>query len=163
MTKIRITEESDQATIAEWYERAKLVKSPAELATFIGDLSERYEHDYGTIVHAATAASLAAFWTLNAGPQGGLTGFQASFVALHFPEKLMQIDGPHRRVEFKEMLYPQSERMFRMISRDMFAWLQEQARARLKAGGAHPEVVAHWQSIVDGVVPFGYELEAEGE
>lgn len=49
---------------------------------------------------------------------------------------------------------------FCSISPDTWKWLREEAGKRLEAndGRTHASVVAHWQSIRDGHVPFGLQV-----
>lgn len=59
------------------------------------------------------------------------------------------------------MLYPQhADKFEKTITSKCFKKLQDEAANRLKEdfSFAHPDVVKHWQSIVDGVVPFGYKV-----
>ena len=69
-------------------------------------------------------------------------------------------------IDYDRMLYPQYEDLFeKTIGRDIFEKLQELAKEKLENAGkgyeVHPDVIAHWKSIIDGVVPFGYVLEKE--
>lgn len=65
------------------------------------------------------------------------------------------------------MLYPQYEYKFtgRTISSDTWAALQKSAKENLEEDEknenyrAHPRVIAHWKSIADGKVPFGYTVK----
>ena len=61
-------------------------------------------------------------------------------------------------VDYDEMLYPQYEYKYqRTMRRDIFDALQKTAKKRLEESEyAHPDVIKHWKSIVDGNVPFGY-------
>lgn len=59
------------------------------------------------------------------------------------------------------MLYPQCGHKFeKTISKDTWEQLQNVAKKRLeeKNKHAHPNVIAHWESIVKGVVPFGFTV-----
>lgn len=64
-------------------------------------------------------------------------------------------------IDYDDMLYPQYYDKFKKtISRETFEELQKEAEENLKnTEYAHPNVVAHWQSIVDGKVPFGYKIK----
>lgn len=142
-----------------WYDVRP--KSPEELASFVRSLLRDYSHDYGTIVHAAAAAALAAVHTVNADEaQGGVTGFQAGAIAHLFMRKFLQIDGPMRIREVRKMLYPHYKDEFGTIDAKTFAWLQDRARELLSERTDASEACrAHWQSIVDGTVPFGYRVK----
>lgn len=70
--------------------------------------------------------------------------------------------------DYDDMLYPQYENKFeKTIPRDIFESLQKAAKEKLEKDvrpsypTTHPLVVEHWQSIVDGKVPFGYTIEED--
>lgn len=70
------------------------------------------------------------------------------------------------RMQRKEnMLYPQYEYEFTTISKYEFKSLQKRAAELLAEARerASPDVVSHWISIVNGVVPFGYTLNRSEE
>lgn len=146
---------------AAW--RTATPKTPAELVTFFEELNA-YKHDYSTICHALGAGAVAATRMLDAWlKQGGITGFQAGFVMWEFISGWMHKDDePMRLVSFQNMLYPQYAREFeKTIEPDTWKWLQKEARKRLAKGGApaSDNVRRHWESIVAGVVPFGYAVK----
>lgn len=158
MTRKAITEKD--GVHKQWYKDAEKVRTPDELAAFVTRLTTDYAHDYGTICHACAACAIAAAWAVNRSPSGGITGFQAGCIMWEFIRNWMSKDSPMRLVDFQDMLYPQYERKFqKAISGDVWEWLQEQAKEKLgddrPAAGA---VESHWESIADGVVPFGYEV-----
>jgi hypothetical protein len=65
-----------------------------------------------------------------------------------------------RMLNFDDMLYPQYDYKFaKTISAEQFEKIKEQAKENLeKNEHAHPDVIKHWQSIVDGKVPFGFTI-----
>lgn len=152
-----ITEE--QGIHKEWYVTARTMK-PEGLDDFIHHLMDDYSHDYGTICHALTAGGIATMWAMNSGKQGGITGFQAGAVMWEFIRNWMSIEGNMKLVQYNDMLYPQYENKFaKTITTECFHALQDKAREKLvESGMMHNRVQLHMQSIVDGVVPFGYTL-----
>ena len=60
------------------------------------------------------------------------------------------------------MLYPQYEDKFeKTIRSNTWRALQEQAKKNLEdSEHVHPAVIAHWESIVRGEVPFGYKVRS---
>lgn len=154
----KITEE--MGIQEKWYKEAKEINIE-ELPEFIRKLTENYSHDYGTICHAVTAGALASAWAINNSPTGGITGFQASIIMWQFIKKWMHYkDEPMRLIKYQEMLYPQYDYKFKTISEDTWKWIQNEAEKSLKnKENVHPNVKKHWQSIVDGKVPFGYKVE----
>lgn len=160
--RIPITE--DMNVHEEWYKEAHADDmSLKTLPKFLKKLSNDYEHDYGTIIHALTAGSIATMWSLDRTPQGGITGFQASCIMWQFIQKWMHKDGPLKMIEFNDMLYPQLDHRFdKTLSPETWKWLQEKAQENLgDVGHAHEDVVNHWRSIVDGQVPFGFVVTEE--
>lgn len=77
----KITEE-DKVHL-EWYKQAS--KQTLEtLPSFLKNLMEGYNHDYGTVCHALAAGAVATAWAMNAHDNGGITGFQAGAVMWEF-------------------------------------------------------------------------------
>lgn len=158
-------ERDDKSTFAlrdAWFERAKAREMTLEtLPAFLQELAG-FGHDYNTIVYAVAAAAVAAGTALNRTPNGGITGFQAGAVMwefrglwLHKPR-----DEPAWYCEGSDLLYPQYSYRFRAISPRVWEWLQKRAGELMtEAGDAHPDVVAHWRSILAGTVPFGLTVE----
>lgn len=156
--RIKIAEED--GIHKEWYVAAKN-QTLESLPDFLRELTERYEHDYGTICHAIAASAIAAAWAVEKTPQGGITGFQAGAIMWEFIQNWMHMEGPMRLVDYKDLLFPQYADKFGAISHDIWNDVQAKAREKLQsADGAHERVIAHWQSIVDGVVPFGLRIAA---
>jgi len=143
----------------EWYATAKNIKYK-DLFKFINRLMKKYNHDYGTICHALAAGAVATVNAMNRTEQGGITGFQASGVMWEFLEHFMGIKPPVKIVQYKNMLYPNYEKQFeKIIIKETFEYLQKEAEKLLiENESAHIEVKKHWQSIINGVVPFGYEI-----
>lgn len=79
MTKVKTITEEDKVH-ENWYKEAKDMDMQ-KLPQFVNGLLEDYEHDYGTICHALSAAAVATMWAMNRDErQGGITGFQASCI-----------------------------------------------------------------------------------
>lgn len=162
MAKQQIKEE--MGIQKEWYKTAKGPEMSLEtLPQFLTMLTEDFSHDYGTICHVLAAGAVATATALNRSPEGGITGFQAGAVMWEFIKNWgMGHDGPMRLVDFEDMLFPQYEEKFRTISKETWEYLQKEAQKNLDSENtAIPEIEAHWKSIVNGQVPFGYELEIE--
>ena len=237
MSRKPITE--DMNLQDEWFKKAKSMK-PDDFPEFFRELTEDYEHDYGTVCHAMAAIGLAAMWAFNnsEGARGGITGFQAGCVMWDVIRN-MNYESNKCGLRLQDMdllLYPQYEYKFRTIDSDTWKYVQEEAKNRiaenekvhekylndmkqyfldldkfkvdvkafeaehpeypkyeddpkfyehLECGTAeewdrekekeesgflfaprkpydsvaHPDVVAHWESIVNGKVPFGLRIE----
>lgn len=159
MDKIKVTEDMVDV-IKEWFKYAS-EQSVESLPKFINHLLNDYQHDYGTICHAISAC---AFATANAcAIREGITGFQASCVMWDFirqwayPTNMSGL----KIINYDDMLYPQYESKFdKVIDRDVWNSLQAVAKQILeKEKDLYPEVKAHMESIVSGVVPFGYRVK----
>jgi hypothetical protein len=156
--KKQITEETGEHEA--WYQEAEkqtLATSPE----FLSRLANNYSHDYGTICHAIAASGLAAMYAMNESPQGGITGFQGSCVMWEFIRRWGAYKSPLRLVDYGNMLYPQYEDKFqKTIPESAWEYLQKEAANNLeKKTDASQDVINHWKSILEGVVPFGYVIE----
>lgn len=147
----------------EWFKEAS--KQTFEtLPAFMKHIMDDYEHDYGTVCHAISACAIAAAWAANRmdGACGGITGFQSGFVMWDFIRQWEYTGNKTslRIIDWDNMLYPQYEHKFdKTISKSLWGKIQEQAKENLKnTPNAVESVVEHWQSIVEGKVPFGYKV-----
>lgn len=143
----------------EWYKEAKKM-TMEELPTFLKKLTEEYGHDYGTICHAISASAIAAAWAVERTPQGGITGFQAGCIMWGFITNWMSYnDEALALIKYDNMLYPQCEDKFTTISKSTWEWLQKKAKKNLECKeNVHQDVIKHWESIVGGIIPFGYTI-----
>lgn len=164
---IQITEEMNLEK--EWFNQAK-EQTIETLPGFISHIMNDYMHDYGTVCHAIGACAIAAAWAANKEPEGGITGFQAGFVMWDFVRQWSYRNNKcgMRIFDYDKMLYPQYDDMFdKTISPAVWNALQEQAKKNLaedekdRGYPVHPAVIAHWKSIVEGKVPFGYTVKEE--
>ena len=162
MMKKSITEK-DKDIIESWVKETDAVTLKT-LPKFLKHLTADYNHDYGTICHAVAIGAVAAAKAVNRTPEGGITGFQAGAVFWEFYKRWMHEEGPARLVNYGHMLYPQYEDDFaRTITPSTWKWLQDEAKKNLgeRPGLSKGTVADHWQSIVDGKVPFGYKVGKE--
>ena len=143
----------------KWYEEAKNMTLD-KLPEFMKMLAE-FPHHYGTIPRAIAMAAYAAAMALEHSPTGGITGFQAGYVPAEFYRAWNSMgEKPFAVIQYQNMLYPQYKYLFTSISKHTWEWMQEEAKRNLgKETIPHPNVKAHWESIVAGVVPFGYTLK----
>lgn len=162
-----LDEASDEFAVIkkQWMALAREAKTAPDVYEFMQHLIYDYKHDYGTACHAIAAMAIAA--ASYGAHMEGITGFQANFVMWGFIREWWYKDNKSglKIINYDQMLYPQYEDFFeKTIGRDIFEKLQEQAKEKLEnedLDHVHPNVIAHWKSIVDGVVPFGYVLEKE--
>lgn len=159
MDKQAITEEMHLEK--EWFEQTDKIKTIDQLTEFINHLLGDYEHDYGTVCHAIGAAAVATAWY--GAHAEGITGFQAGFVMWDFIKYWIKTSNTCglKLVDYDDFLYPQYQYKFeKTISKNAWKCIQEQAKKNLESNEvACPEVRNHWQSIVSGIVPFGYKVE----
>ena len=145
---------------SEWYELAKKQKLET-LSAFISGLVNDYEHDFGTIIHAVAASALAAAHAVNNSETGDLDPIQGGAVMAEFVKNWLGLQAPFRVVNYEDFLYPQyARRHKKVISQQVWAWLQEEATNQLKNKCTYLEAAyeTHWRSIVKGEVPFGYKV-----
>lgn len=144
-----------------WYNEARQ-QTIETLSVFIQKLAD-YKHDYNTICYACGAAALAAATAIDRSPSGGITGFQAGAIMWEFvSEWLQEQNKPMRLIKYENLLYPQYNHDFdKVISQETADWLRDQAKLRLseRQDSAHPAVIAHWEAIVAGNLPFGFRIE----
>lgn len=146
-----------------WFEMAQ-EQTLETLPSFIYKLLYGYYHDYGTIVHAISACALATIYAANKTPDARITGFQAGFVMWDIVEQMHFKDNKCglKIINYDNMLYPQYEERFeKTIEFTIWEQLQKEAKNLLETEKGAECVRAHWQSIVNGVVPFGYKVEEE--
>lgn len=133
------------------------------LPAFVNELMNQ-EHDYGSICVALGLAAAATAWACDKHENGGITGFQAGAVFWEFvrawdPSMIGECGA--RVVNYDELLFPQYKTKFTSISQSTFDTLKKEAEKQLADNDmAHPEVIAHWQSIVAGQVPFDLSIRS---
>lgn len=135
-----------------------------ELPNLLRDMLED-ANDYGTICLALGFGATATAWAMNKEPNGGITGFQSGFVMWEF---IRQWNYNRNRcgmkiIDYDKLLYPQYNDYFdKVIPENIWKSVQEEARNLLETHkDLNPDVLVHWQSIVDGVVPFCYRVDEE--
>lgn len=131
------------------------------LPAFLKELAE-YEHDYGTICHAMALGAVATCWAIDKSPQGGITGFQGGAITWEFVrhwDPSLLGDCGARLLNYEHMLYPQYDHQFNTISAATWAEVQQRAAKNLaEVSDAHPNVIARWKSVCEGVIPAGYTV-----
>lgn len=145
-------------------ERLKNIKAD-DLTTIVKEVMAM-PHDYGTVCVAIGALAAATARACDREPNGGITGFQAGVVFWEFTRAwgVFGDDAPKRMVQYENMLYPQYAGKFAStITPDTWKWLQERAKNLLAEKSEYQAVAVtnHLQSIVDGVVPFGYVVKED--
>ena len=125
-------------------------KSIGELANYIEALQGQ-KHDYGTCVYAMSMAAVAAYNYIASAL--GVTGFQASCADMDILRRTRGMEGPFILLKGEDLLYPQYDLNAKLneFIKEIQPWLAEEAEKKLAAGNAkhaHPDVIAHWQSIV---------------
>lgn len=141
---------SEQLFKEKYEARIREIK-PGGVDAFIAEMMADPLIDYGSVCLALGYAAAAAAWAANRGPNGGITGFQSSFVMWEFLRQWqpsMIGKSGTRIVNYDDMLYPQYDHKFApTISPECWASLRELADDKLKADDGeftHPDVIAHW-------------------
>ncbi len=147
-------------------EYTKLLKfvGPVNLVPFIEEMLS-YRHDYGSIVVATGLAAAATAWSIQNSARGGLTGFQGNCIVWEFIQGWdSSLTGKcgARIQRFDNLLFPQYSQSFTTIPKDVWQNLQKEAKEQLETTVGDnfiaQKVRDHWQSIVDGNVPFNLKV-----
>lgn len=145
-----------------WYDEAK--KQTLEtLPNFMKHLLCDEPHSYESICDAIAACAVAAAWAGDKSPQGGITGWQGSWIMWKFIQNWMgkQNSCGLKLVDYDDMLYPQYEYKFteKTINKEAWDAMQKKAAELWLEGDGAERVRDHWRSIMEGNVPFGYKVE----
>lgn len=147
----------------ELREKRKNIKSFEDLTAFLKDVEENYGNGYGDAPRAIAQAAVAVAWHL--ADVYGITGFQAGFVMWDFIRDWNYSSNKcgMKITDYDDMLYPQYKDKFeKTIPTDTWHAIREEAKKRLvETDYAHPNVKAHWESIIAGNIPFGYTVSDE--
>lgn len=141
----------------------KEIKTFEELTEFLKYVKENCNEDYGGAPRAMAQACLAVAWYLS--DEFGITGFQAGFVMWDFILGWIKTHNQTslKLVDYDDMLYPQYwDKFEKTISPDTWEAIQKAAKKNLEEDRGypvHPNVQAHWESIVAGNIPFGYVVK----
>lgn len=139
------------------------MKSLEDIKSLIDIVINNFNYGYGVAPRAAGAlcAVIANYLSVSM----GLTGFQASFLMWDFIrgfQKRNNLCGM-KLVDYDDMLYPQYGYKFeKIISKTTWESLQQSAKNMLENNKdqlTSPRVIKHWESIVNGEVPFGYIVD----
>lgn len=143
------------------------IQTTEDVKNLVGEVITDFNYDYGVAPRSISAAIVAIANYMSR--KMGITGFQAGFVMWGFIKGFMRIGKCGLKlVDYDDMLYPQYEYKFveKKISKETWKNIQKQAKINLEENEkkhyhAGEYVVNHWKSIVDGNVPFGYEVEED--
>lgn len=126
---------------------------PQTLDEFVAFASGKFdgEYDYNTSAESALDVTIAAFNL--AAHNLGLSGFQASWIALTMLGRVNGYDGPYGVLKAEDMVFPQYDVEAR--AREMVdgwrPWAAEQAAKKLAESEGddrvHPDVRAHWEAL----------------
>lgn len=131
-----------------------------DLVAFLERVKNTCNTGYGTTPRAIAQAALATAWYLAS--EFGITGFQAGCTMWDFIRdwEFPTNECGMKIVNYDNMLYPQYGYEFeKTIPQYTFESLQKTAKKNLEKYNdeyTSPSIIAHWKSIVDGNVPFGY-------
>ena len=159
-----VTDNSEFESMNLLEEKRKSIKTFEDLIEFLKYVKDSCNSGYGEAPLAIAQASLAVAWYLSR--EFGITGFQASCTMWDFIQGWTKTNNKCglRLVDYDDMLFPQYNYKFdKTISNEVWKNLQKQSRELLSDNTdyVHPHVLAHWKSIVDGKVPFGYYVTDE--
>jgi hypothetical protein len=144
---------------SKWYEDAKK-QTPETLSGFLQELAS-YNHDYESCIHFVAASAIAGAHAANS--KVGITGFQAGGVMWEFIRNWSYTKNKTglQIIDFDNLLFPQYESRFTItLTETLWQCVRKEAKSLLsEKADACPEVIKHWQSIVDGEIPFGLKIK----
>lgn len=149
----------------ELAKKREAINTFEDLTEFLKYVKENCNCGYGEAPRAMAQASLAVAWYLS--KEFGITGFQAGCVMWDFVRGWTYTNNKTtlRMVDYDNMLYPQyGDRFEKTITPGTWKAIQEAAKKNLEEDReypVHPNVLAHWKSIVEGNVPFGYSVKED--
>jgi len=147
----------------ELYDKVKKVKTPDDFKKFYVEVSKiitekNSEEIIAAIILAAAQMAVGDFPKLIS-KKNKAGAIMWNFIRHWMPEFAF---SPLRILIYEDLLYPQFERNFRTIDDSINVWIVDQAKRLLESQKASsPTLKAHWQSIVDGYIPYGLELEKD--
>lgn len=161
MSRKPITE--DMNLQDEWFKKTKSMK-PDDFPEFFRELTEDYEHDYGTVCHAMAAIGLAAMraFDRSEGARGGITGFQAGCVMWEVIRHMNYENNKCglRLLDMDNLLYPQYEYEFNTIDKDVWKAVQEEARNRIKESvEAHEKYLSDMEQYQKDMEKFKVDVK----
>lgn len=154
-------------------EMRKDIKSFDDLTAFLKYVQDNCNSDYGGAPRAIAQASVAVAWYLSS--SFGITGFQAGCVMWDFIKDWEFTNNKCGLyiLDYDKMLFPQYGPKFRGHEISTRTWealqkrakelLEEQETAGENVIKAHSAVIAHWNSIAAGNIPFGCTIEGNTE
>jgi hypothetical protein len=147
--------------VEKWSKKLNERVTVEELPEFLTEMLKD-SNDYGSIARALGYGAVVTARAMDRSPQGGITGFQAGFVMWTFIRERQYSSNKCglKILDFDKLLYPQYDDYFtNTISTSNWKILQEEAKKNLVSRGATDRIRAHWQSIADGVLPFGFVVK----
>lgn len=152
---------SEKERYEKWYTEAKkqtIETLPAFMKKILNE-----PQDYGSIVEAIAACAIGAAWAADHSDSGGITGFQGSGVMWRFVQSWMCLQDSCglKLIDYDKMLYPQYEDEFtkKTINKETWNAMRKKAAELWLEGSGAERVRDHWHSIMEGNVPFGYQVE----
>lgn len=145
------------------HDKALKVTNLDDLEELILNVQNRRQ-THSTACHGAMAVMIAAFNVIQ--NTFNLSEYQRGCVGWEVVKEFMILDknAPAQLLDFSNMLYPHGEEKFsRTITRKNWEWIQKQAQKKIdgvnKSEAPHSaKTFDHWKSIVDGNVPFGFDV-----
>ena len=118
----------------EWLRKARDA-TVETLPVFLKEITESYQHDYGTICHATAIAAIAAANAVNHSSAGGITGFQAGAVMWGFIKEWNYCGNKTglRLFDYDDFLYPQyADKFQKVIPKKVWDSIRKEAQSNIK-------------------------------
>ena len=168
-SKIALDEKRDAEIWKKWFEEARRSRlDDGSLLKFLKRLVGKYEHDYGTIVHAMTAAAIAGAYAVDHSSQGGITGFQHSCFIMDLLEKERFSNNKFGFFirDIDDILYPQHQDKFckLKITRKLADRISREATMNLATTDRCASSVRDWwRRLANGDFPRWVEIDEAAE
>lgn len=170
-SKVEINE--DMGLQDQWYEKAISRFSFQELPNFFNHVFNDFSHTKETFAHAMVAALLATAYAVDKSvPASKELRLELKHLSLinHAFSQLFLNSGPCRIIQFFFMLFPENKFKFeKVIDEKVWNYLVNQAKIFLdhdKKNGlktTDAATRAHWETIANGELPWGYKLIAQAK
>lgn len=147
----------------ELYERVSKVFSTDELKTFCEEMIKEIDKDNAQEMITAVILA-AAHMVVNMFPEHIDTKDKSGTVMWNFVRHWMPefSFAPLRILIYEDLLYPQFEANYRTISKEVWEWVKREAQILLdNKKDAVPQLCEHWQSVIDGNIPYGLILDED--
>jgi len=158
-----IVPDDDAMIIDEWYRRASSINDLAGALLLFTDLTSKYQHSYGSFIHAVAVFSALAGKLLDMSDQGRADEFQRQMIGFTLLRIWHNIpmDEPIKMFRFNDLLSQSMANVqtFRMLDPNQANWLRRKALEKLAntpSTRLYTDTRRYLQGLSAGVAPAGF-------